>query len=250
MTKHLLLLPVGLAVTLGGLALAQSAPEGIDLEAIRERAAEHADDAQALSTNVRQRAEALTEDAQTIQAQAQANRAAYADSIEAIETNAVLDFDAMIAEQAAAEKASLGGAPRFIAFASLSMPPEALKALVHDMTRAGGVTVLRGFPEGNSEAFKKRLAAIWSTRNAAGSLGIDPRLFRAFNIEAAPSFVMLSTEFSPCDGFDCTSEVPPHDRIAGNISVGEVLETFASGKGPGAELARLHLRQLSTEERP
>ena len=74
-----------------------------------------------------------------------------------------------------------------------------------------GVTVLRGFPQGSSEAFKKRLAAIWSTRDAAGSLGIDPRLFRAFNIEAAPSFVMLSTEFSPCDGFDCTSEVPPHD---------------------------------------
>src|SRR3546814_16848385 len=87
------------------------------------------------------------------------------------------------------------------------MPLEALKALVHDMTKAGGVTVLRGFPQGNSEAFKKRLAAIWSNRDAAGSLGIDPRLFRAFNIEAAPSFVMLSTEFSPCDGFDCTSDL-------------------------------------------
>src|SRR3546814_16539452 len=37
MNKHLLLLPVALAVTLGGLALAQSAPEGIDLQAIRER---------------------------------------------------------------------------------------------------------------------------------------------------------------------------------------------------------------------
>src|SRR3546814_20103746 len=73
MNKHLLLLPVGLAVTLGGLALAQSAPAGIDLEAIRERAAEHADDAQALSTNVRQRAEALTEDGPNIQAQEHAN---------------------------------------------------------------------------------------------------------------------------------------------------------------------------------
>src|SRR3546814_10477710 len=69
------------------------APEGIDLEAIRERAAEHADDAQALSTNVRQRAEALTEDAQTIQGEAQANRAAYADSIDATGTDAVLDFE-------------------------------------------------------------------------------------------------------------------------------------------------------------
>jgi conjugal transfer pilus assembly protein TrbC len=248
MNKHLLLLPVGLVVTLGGLALAQSAPEGIDLEAIRERATEHAEDALALSTNVRQRAEALAKDARAIQAQAQASGASFADSITITETEAVLDFEAMIANQAAANKATLGGAPRFIAFASLSMPPEALKALVHDMTRAGGVTVLRGFPQGNSEAFKKRLAAIWSTRDAAGSLGIDPRLFRAFQIKAAPSFVMLSTDFAPCDGFDCTSAVLPHDRVAGNISVEEVLETFASGRGPGAQLARLHMRRLKGDQ--
>src|SRR3546814_18094187 len=102
----------------------------------------------------------------------------------------------MIAGQAAAEKASLGASPRFIAFASLSMPPEALKALVHDMTKAGGVTVLRVFPQGNSEAFQKRLAAIWSNRDAAGSLGIAPRMFRAFNIAAAPSYVMLRPQVS------------------------------------------------------
>src|SRR3546814_10351562 len=100
MNKHLLLLPVALAVTLGGLALAQSAPEGIDLEAIRERAAEHADAAQALSTNVRQRAEALTEDAQTIQGEPQANRPAYADSNDPTGTDAVLAFAAMLAAQA------------------------------------------------------------------------------------------------------------------------------------------------------
>lgn len=244
MNTHLILIPVGLAVSLGGLALAQSVPDGIDLEAIRERAAEHSEEAQALATNVRERAEALTEDAQTVQAQAHDNRASYADSIAVTKRDAVLDFDAMIAGQAQAEKATLGESPRFIAFASLSMPPAALKALVHDMTRAGGVTVLRGFPQGNSEAFKKRLAAIWSERNAAGSLGIDPRLFRAFEIKAAPSFVMLSTDFTPCDGFDCTSSVPPHDRIAGNISVEEVLETFAAGRGPGAQLARLHRNRL------
>jgi conjugal transfer pilus assembly protein TrbC len=249
MNKYLILIPVGLAVSLGGLALAQSMPEGIDLDAIRERAAEHSEEAQALATNVRERAEALTEDAQTLQVEAQANRTSYAESITVTETGAVIDFDAMIAGQAAAEKASLGESPRFIAFASLSMPPASLKALVHDMTRAGGVTVLRGFPQGNSEAFKKRLAAIWSDSNEAGSLGIDPRLFRAFQIKAAPSFVMLSTDFAPCDGFDCSSNVPPHDRIAGNISVGEVLETFASGRGPGAELARLHRERLKGDER-
>src|SRR3546814_17297800 len=131
----------------------------------------------------------------------------------------------MIAGQAAAEKASLGASPRFIAFASLSMPPEALKALVHDMTKAGGVTVLRGFPQGNSEAFKKRLAAIWSNRDAAGSPGIAPRLFPAFHIEAQPIFVMLRPEFRPSDSLDCPSAFPPPTRITGPITLGHVLQT-------------------------
>ena len=110
-----------------------------------------------------------------------------------------------------------------------------------DVTRAGGVTVLRGFPQGDSAAFKKRLAAIWRDGSEAGALGIDPRLFRTFDIAVAPSFVMVASDFSPCDGFDCTDTLPPHDRIAGNVSVEDALETFADGGGPGAQLARLPL---------
>ena len=107
--------------------------------------------------------------------------------------------------------------------------------------------MLRGFPQGDSARFKKRIAAIWSDGHEAGALGIDPRLFRAFDIEVAPSFVMIASDFAPCDGFDCSDILPPHDRIAGNISVAEVLDTFASGGGPGAQLARLHLRRLEGE---
>ena len=244
MKKPLVLLPLALAVSIGGLALAQGSPDDLDLDAIRARASEHAGDAEALATTVRERADALAEDARRTQGAAQANRAAYVESLGTNASDAPLDFDAMVRAQAAAETASLGEGPRFIAFASLSMPPEALKALVGDMDRAGGVTVLRGFPQGDSEDFKKRLAAIWSDGSQAGSLGIDPRLFRAFDIQAAPSFVMLGSDFSPCDGFDCTSAIPPHDRIAGNVGVAHVLETFAGGGGPGAALARLHLARL------
>lgn len=244
MKEPLLLIALALAVSIGSLALAQSASENLDLDAIRARATEHAGDAEALATAVRERADALAEDARAAQGAAQANRAAYAESVGTSLTDDPLDFDAMVRAQAAAETASLGEGPRFIAFASLSMPPEALKALVRDTARAGGVTVLRGFPQGDSEGFKKRLAAIWSDGSEAGSLGIDPRLFRAFAIEAAPSFVMLAAGFSPCDGFDCTSALPPHDRIAGNVSVAHVLETFAGGGGPGAALARLYLARL------
>ncbi len=248
MNKKYLLIPLALAVSIGGLAFAQSIPEGIDLDAIRDRAAEHTDDAEALATNIRERAETLTEDARSVQETAEANRAAYVKTVATSETGEVLDFDAMVRAQADAEKAALGQSPRFIAFASLSMPPAALKTLVRDMGRAGGVTVLRGFPQGDSALFKARMAAIWQEGGETGSLGIDPRLFRAFGIKAAPSFVMLASDFTPCDGFDCTSDVPPHDRIAGNISVGQVLETFSGGRGPGAAIAHLHLDRLEQGE--
>ena len=72
MNRKLLLIPLGLALPLAGLALAQSAPDGIDLDAIRARSAEHAEDAAALAATVRERAEAVHDDALQTQDQAQA----------------------------------------------------------------------------------------------------------------------------------------------------------------------------------
>lgn len=230
-------------------ASAQDAGPELDLAEVRARASEHAQDAEALATSVRTRADALADDARTTQRAALDSRAAYTKEAQAATSAGPLDLDGMIRSAADAEIAAMGETPRFIAFASLSMPEPSLKALVRDVTRAGGVTVLRGFPQGDSAAFKKRLAAIWRDRNEAGALGIDPRLFRAFHISAAPSFVMVASDFSPCDGFDCSDILPPHDRLAGNVSVEDALETFADGGGPGAQLARLHLARLR-EQRP
>lgn len=234
-------------------ASAQDGAPELDLAQIRARAGKHTADAEALAASVRTRADALAEDARTTQQHALDNRAAYADNVHATPSSGPLDFDTMIRAQADAEVAAMGEAPRFIVFASLSMPEVSLKALVRDVTRAGGVTVLRGFPQGDSTLFKQRLAAIWRDGSEApdqpGALGIDPRLFRAFDIKQAPSFVMVAADFSPCDGFDCTDTLPPHDRLAGNVSVEAALETFADGGGPGARLARLHLARLR-EQRP
>ena len=60
---------------------------------------------------------------------------------------------------------------------------------------------------------------------------------------------MVASDFSPCDGFDCSDNLPPHDRIAGNLSVAHVLETFVEGRGPGAAQARLHLARLERDGR-
>src|SRR5690606_8833315 len=135
MNKTLLLIPIALGLTAGGLALAQSAPDGLDLEAIRARAAEHAADADALATAVRKRAEDLSTEAQDVSAAADRNAQGYAASLPAKAPAAQerFDFDAMIRERAEAQKEGLGERSRFIAFASLSMPPLALKALVRDM---------------------------------------------------------------------------------------------------------------------
>lgn len=228
---------------------AQESDPALDLAAIRARAGEHTADAAALATSVRAHAEALTESAGATRDAAQQSRAAYAAYAAASDNAGTLDLDAMVRAQAEAERASLGQGPRFIAFVSLSLPPEALKALVADVARAGGVSVLRGFPQGDSTLFKRRLAAIWDQGSEASTLGIDPRLFRAFHVETVPTFVMLGADFSPCDGFACIVQLPPHDRIAGNVSVANVLETFADGRGPGAATAAAYLARLEGERR-
>jgi conjugal transfer pilus assembly protein TrbC len=250
--KNAFPLTVGISLATAAAFAAVSAQEsypGLDLEAIRARAGEHTADAEALATNVRTRANALAESARETSDEARQARTSYAADVVPNGQAVTLDLDAMVRSQAEAERTLLGQSPRFIAFVSLSLPPQALKTLVADVARAGGVSVLRGFPQGDSALFKRRLTAIWHDGSEASKLGIDPRLFRAFHIEAVPSFVMLGADFSPCDGFACTDQLPPHDRIAGNVSVAHVLETFAAGHGPGAPLAAAHLARLEGEQR-
>lgn len=238
-----------------GFAAAQSVnPDTLDIDDIRASSKRFTDEAEALAENVRLRSEAVRDEARQTQDQARANRERYTQAIDRRRKNSkshkkdqVFDFDRMIADHAKMTEANFGDAPRFIAFASLSMPPQALKALVQDTAAAGGVTVLRGFPGGSAKQLKKMLAAMGQSGEQLSALGIDPRLFRAFDIKAAPSFVMASSDFTLCDGFDCKGAVPPHDRMTGNVSVEYALETFASGAGPGSRLAVLHLARLKQE---
>jgi len=226
--------------------------EPLDIEAIRASAKAYNDEAETLAENVRARSEAVRDDASQTQNQARSNRERYAKTVDrknADKKDEVFDFDAMIVDQADMAKADFGNAPRFVAFASLSMPPQALKTLVHDMAAAGGITVLRGFPKGSAKELTRALTKMATKGEELPALGIDPRLFRAFDIKAAPSFVIASSDFTLCDGFDCVGIVPPHDRMSGNVSVEYALETFARGGGPGSQMARLHLNHLNGSAR-
>ncbi len=248
--KHPLLLAIftcsiGTAAV-AGLA-AQSAETDLDLAAIRARAAEAEPDAKALSDTARARAKELHESAKTSAQAGEANGSRYASTAKAAalpSADQPFDFDRLVADTADFDEARIGEAPRFIAFASVSMPVPALKAMIADVAQAGGVVVFRGFPQGSAKALTAALLKVSGNEELPASVGIDPRLFRAFKIDAVPAYVVTASDFDLCDGFDCASNVPPHDRMTGNVSAEHALESFATGGGPGARLAGLHLKAL------
>ena len=242
----------GLAMTsaLGG-ALAQSVPADIDVEAIRARAGEQASESEALAATARARAKALTASATGTAEQGQANGAHLAASthLQTGKTGDVFDFDGMVADAGTMAKADLGEAPRFIAFASTSMPPAALKAMMDDVPRAGGVVVFRGLTRGSVQAMTAALSRVFAPGERRDGVGIDPRLFRAFGIETVPTYVVASSDFDLCDGFDCTTNIPPFDRISGNVTAAYALDTIAGGGGPGAKLAAQYRARLEEHAR-
>lgn len=235
------------AAAAAGGALAQTAAPEIDLAAIRARAAEQSEDAEALAARARERAKQVTSEASASAEQAEANGHRYTSAAQqhpSAGDTATFDFDRMVADAGQMAKGGMGEAPRFIAFASLSMPPAALRQMLQDVTHAGGVVVFRGLTQGSAKIMTAALTAVTGPGERMDGVGIDPRLFRAFGISEVPAYVVTSSDFDLCFGFDCTSAVPPFDRMSGNVTAEYALRTFASGGGPGARIAAQHLARL------
>lgn len=232
---------LGLGLASGGGA---QTVDGLDLAKVRERAKLSPEDAEAFSQVIARRGEALREQAATSSAAARTQSRRYADQTKPSgRPGDTFDFDAMVVA-AGREADKSGDAPRFVAFASLSMPEASLRQLIGDVGRAGGVVVFQGFPNNSVKRFTATIARV-VPQGGSNAVGIDPRLFRAFEVTAVPTYVVASTDFDLCDGFDCTTHVPPHDRMTGNVTVDHALATFASGSGPGAGIAALYRDRLA-----
>lgn len=242
-----------LAMTAGlAAASAQVHEPELDLAAIRAKAKAQARDAEALAAEARRRAKAVTEEARRAAEDGADNGARFTAAAKSganqPDDSQAFDFDRMIADAGDMAEAELAGQPRLIAFASTSMPKGALAAMIADVGKAGGVVVLRGFPQGSAQRLTAALAPIAQVSADLEHVGIDPRLFRAFGIETVPTYVVAASDFALCDGFDCTTNIPPHDRMNGNVTLAHVLETFAQGNGPGARIAAQHLARLRGDQ--
>lgn len=228
-------------------AATQTLEPELDLAAIRARAQSNAGEAEALAATARARAEDVSQEADANAHAAQTHGQNYTQAAKAAAkppSQNIFDFDRMVVDAGVMATSEFGEGPRFIAFASLSMPPAALKQMIRDVNAAGGVVALRGFPQGSAKAFTEALGKLALDQETLGQVGIDPRLFRAFNVTAVPTYVVASSDFDLCDGFDCQTTVPPHDRISGNVKPAFALETIARGQGPAARIASQYLGRL------
>lgn len=257
MRKSLLL--IGSLVALGGVGtvLAQTTVDGLDLDAINKAAQVHARNLGQFVDEVlghqakanADQADELEDLVATSRAKMQAVAAAKA---KANPTGDQVDLDALVADagrsMAPSAQSASQSTPMLIAFASLSMPPESLKRMITDVSKAGGMVVFRGFSPGGPKPFMAALhEAIGDTTGA--HVSIDPRLFRAYGVEAVPTYVAASSSFDLCSGEDCASspapyDRPPYDRISGNVTTHFALETIAQGHGPGAPVAKTALANL------
>ncbi|MFC0683994.1 type-F conjugative transfer system pilin assembly protein TrbC [Novosphingobium clariflavum] len=243
MKKLLLSIAAIASIGTGAAVLGQSV-EGLDLDAVRARSAKADADAAALVGEVQRRGEAFRQDAQTVQAVAMEKMRTIDKTRLPKGPAGVVDFDEMIQTASANLKDNRGTAPQFMVFVSTSMPPQALKRIIAETSAAGGVVVFRGFPGNSGKAFIAALAKVVDKEQQFASIGIDPRLFRAFDVSAVPTYVVASSDFTPCDGLTCKTTPPPFDRMEGNVTVRYALETFADANGPGALVARTALANL------
>lgn len=252
MGRHPLIISTVLTAT--GLALGVASGggaqtvEGLDLAKVRDRAKLSPEDAEAFGKVIAKRGDAVKAQAAASVAAARANAVRHARTAAvSARPGDAFDFDAMVAA-AGREPGSADDAPRLVAFASLSMPAASLRQMIDEVGRAGGVVVFRGFPGNSVKRFTGALARVVPA-GGSNAVGIDPRLFRAFAVTTVPTYVVTSTDFDLCDGFDCTTHVPPHDRMSGNVSLGHALDTFAQGSGPGAGIAGLYRARLEGSAR-
>jgi conjugal transfer pilus assembly protein TrbC len=252
MFKRLIIAGSVLSLCSAGVVFAQSTVDGLDLEAIEKRAQQNAG---ALSDFVKG---VLDRQAQANAADHDANQAVVDNAQRQLRSAAAaahpgrtpagqVDFDEIVAGAGGLGDHPAAQAPMFIAFASLSMPEDSLARMIADVTKAGGMVVFRGFSATSGHAFMTGLSRV-IPKGLAPHVSIDPRLFRAYHVQAVPTYIAASSSFTLCSGEGCESNPTPYDRMAGNVTAGYALEAFAQGDGPGAPVARLALKNLGGAE--
>ena len=229
-------------------AKAGHAQDAVDQKAIEKAVRDAEAEAAAFAAEVAGRADAFAEEARALTNSVQGR---WGETAAPTVASDPLDLDAMVADaatiSAAREKAS--GPVGVLVFVSFSMPEESLRQLVLDAHRAEVPVLLQGFVGGSLTETATRMRVLLGAEAGQDLLGgvvIDPRAFRIFRVTEVPVFIATSAPLPDCDGLDCAAPPPPHDRIAGNMSLGAALSALASEGSEAVPEARAALMRSET----
>lgn len=109
--------------------------------------------------------------------------------------------------------------PKILIFVSFSMPISTLRSLGEEARKVGGVLVLRGLKEGS---FSKTQSLLKEVQH---SILIDPKLFKRFQIQGVPTFVMTHDALAYEEDL-----LPEYDTVRGNITLKAALEILSGNR--------------------
>lgn len=157
-------------------------------------------------------------------------------------SGAGIDLGALVTEFG--KPAMEGPKPRnekLMVFVSLSMPEKSLIQLSRDMRHTGGVMVLRGLV---NNSIKETMPALQEIAKNGGRLVIDPTLYRDYEVDSVPTFIVSSGLVPACEDRACERVLPAHDRVKGDITLDAALETIIEGKGAARDVAADYRKRL------
>ena len=127
---------------------------------------------------------------------------------------------------------------------SLSMPPASLDRLAAQAGKAGATLVLRGVVDGSLTKTAEMTAAV-IRQHPGAQFQIDPTLFRRFNVDQVPTFVLAApTAQGQTCGKDCDAQ-GTFVRVSGDVTLDYALEHLARQANPRfARLAEQRLKQV------
>lgn len=136
----------------------------------------------------------------------------------------------------------LGQDYALLVFVSTSMPREALNRIGHDAARVGAVMVLRGLRGqlGTKQALSQTMPYLEGAARAGASIQIDPRLFKKYDVQQVPAYVLAVSE-EECGNDYCDTAAL---KEVGDVSVEFVLEKWTNEPGHTSLIAQGFLSKL------
>lgn len=131
-----------------------------------------------------------------------------------------------------------------VVFVSMSMPEPSLKRIAREAAKVGGVLMLRGFV---NDSLMQTVSATKELANLGVEIQINPDLFRAYEVNAVPTFVLA---VNPESQAGCAGKTmcQNHIKLEGDASLTSVLEKMSlSNDKKMATLAESKLSVLRGE---